>query len=299
MSRPASELAHLFRALKAPAAARALPKLADRARSEEWSFEQFAAAGGSTTWGVPEPDPRVKAIMGLAIGAQAITSSVDLADVTVPAVLVAGGLDRNSTQAVSENAFTAISSADKLFVGIPNAVHRSFDSTYCAQLQSAGAAADADHDGVVEAEELPPSSPAILDLHTVRLIAASPPLGNSGKAVHYCASEFFTSPVDIRKLVASTDNAEFPPAVGPPSVCLSTSTPCTGLETEEVKKGVKEIAAAFFDTALKRNGNDGIRFSRYLTPTWLMKHVPMVGSAQAYAGPGSVCPPGQGVTCAD
>src|SRR6185295_9411400 len=44
MSRATSELAHLFRALKAPAAARALPKLADRARSEEWSYEQFAAA---------------------------------------------------------------------------------------------------------------------------------------------------------------------------------------------------------------------------------------------------------------
>jgi DNA replication protein DnaC len=37
-----SELAHLFRALKAPAAARALPKLADRARAEDWSYEQFA-----------------------------------------------------------------------------------------------------------------------------------------------------------------------------------------------------------------------------------------------------------------
>jgi DNA replication protein DnaC len=43
MSRSTSELAHLFRALKAPAAARALPKLADRARAEEWSYEQFAA----------------------------------------------------------------------------------------------------------------------------------------------------------------------------------------------------------------------------------------------------------------
>jgi DNA replication protein DnaC len=39
-----SELAHLFRALKAPAAARALPKLADRARAEEWSYERFAEA---------------------------------------------------------------------------------------------------------------------------------------------------------------------------------------------------------------------------------------------------------------
>jgi len=44
MSRPSTELAHLFRALKAPAAARALPKLADRARAEEWSYEHFVAA---------------------------------------------------------------------------------------------------------------------------------------------------------------------------------------------------------------------------------------------------------------
>jgi DNA replication protein DnaC len=36
-----AELAYLFRAMKAPAAARALPKLAERARSEEWSYERF------------------------------------------------------------------------------------------------------------------------------------------------------------------------------------------------------------------------------------------------------------------
>lgn len=39
-----SEITHLFRALKAPAAARALPSLAERARSEEWSYERFAEA---------------------------------------------------------------------------------------------------------------------------------------------------------------------------------------------------------------------------------------------------------------
>ena len=45
MSTPkTSELAHLFRALKAPAAARALPKLADRAREEQWSYERFVEA---------------------------------------------------------------------------------------------------------------------------------------------------------------------------------------------------------------------------------------------------------------
>src|SRR5438270_2643989 len=42
MAKTASELAHLFRALKAPAAARALPALADRAREEQWSYERFA-----------------------------------------------------------------------------------------------------------------------------------------------------------------------------------------------------------------------------------------------------------------
>src|SRR4051812_8880437 len=43
-----SELAHLFRALKAPAAARALPQLAQRAREEDWSYERFAEALLST-----------------------------------------------------------------------------------------------------------------------------------------------------------------------------------------------------------------------------------------------------------
>src|SRR4051812_20862735 len=48
MTRTASELAHLFRALKAPAAARALARLAERAREEQWSYERFAEALLST-----------------------------------------------------------------------------------------------------------------------------------------------------------------------------------------------------------------------------------------------------------
>jgi len=43
-----AELTHLFRELKAPAAARALGKLADRARQEEWGYERFAEALLST-----------------------------------------------------------------------------------------------------------------------------------------------------------------------------------------------------------------------------------------------------------
>jgi len=45
-----AELAHLFRALKAPAAAEALPKLAGRARGEAWGHGRFAEALP------PEPD---------------------------------------------------------------------------------------------------------------------------------------------------------------------------------------------------------------------------------------------------
>jgi DNA replication protein DnaC len=44
MTRSESELVHLFGQLKAPAAARALPKLADRAREEGWSYERLVAA---------------------------------------------------------------------------------------------------------------------------------------------------------------------------------------------------------------------------------------------------------------
>jgi hypothetical protein len=41
-----AELGHLFAALKMPAAARTLPKLADRARHEEWSYERLVQLVG-------------------------------------------------------------------------------------------------------------------------------------------------------------------------------------------------------------------------------------------------------------
>jgi DNA replication protein DnaC len=43
-----AELTHLFRAMKAPAAARAMGKLCERARSQEWSYERFTEALLST-----------------------------------------------------------------------------------------------------------------------------------------------------------------------------------------------------------------------------------------------------------
>jgi DNA replication protein DnaC len=43
-----SELSHIFRAMKGPAAARAMPRLAERAREESWSHERFLEAVLST-----------------------------------------------------------------------------------------------------------------------------------------------------------------------------------------------------------------------------------------------------------
>ncbi len=59
-----AELSHLFRSLKAPAAGRAMPKLAERAREESWSFERFAEALLSTEVGAREShggEARIKA----------------------------------------------------------------------------------------------------------------------------------------------------------------------------------------------------------------------------------------------
>jgi predicted dienelactone hydrolase len=248
----------------------------------------LAAAGGSVPWRSPtslpttncvaptsppadlcwplQREPRVKAIMGMAIGAQPIIRGVDLASITVPTLLIAGKDDANSLHSFSVEAYGQIPSADKTFVSLDHAVHRSFDSTYCAQLQSAGAAFDGDGDGVVEADEVA-NKRRILDRHTVGLIAASAPGGLSGKAVHYCAAGSFTAPVNIEQLVASISNAEYactddscgvaPPISGPASPCVTTTIPCTGLDTDQVMQQMAELAVEFFGTRLERDG-DGV-----------------------------------------
>ena len=48
-----------------------------------------------------------------------------------------------------------------------------------------------------------------LDKWNVPLIAASYPGYLSGKAVHYCSPQTFTTPVNIERLVAATNNAEY------------------------------------------------------------------------------------------
>jgi predicted dienelactone hydrolase len=127
------------------------------------SVSALMEAGGSLTWGI-SAEPRIKAIMGLSIGAPSVTFSVNLANIQIPTVMVEGTL---SGLLVTEQAFQAISSKDKQLVIIQNAVHRTFNSGLCAQTQSSGAIAEAD-------------PRAILDFKTARDALTSPngiPLG--------------------------------------------------------------------------------------------------------------------------
>jgi predicted dienelactone hydrolase len=249
----------------------------------------LAAAGGSVPWGTAgatcapaqPPDglcwqgvrrePRVKAIMGMAIGAAAINNGVNLASITTPTLLINADRDRNTVPANTQAAFDAIpATTDKTHIEVAHAVHRSFDSDYCAEMQAAGAAFDTDHDGTVSAAEAA-NTGRPLDRWNLDLIAASFPGFISGKAVHYCAAGIFTGPVNIKRLVAATANAEYacpdagtdatcgwvPATTGPPvqaGVCDPgvTAPPCTGRDTDEVKEQIIDTAVRFFLAKLGR-----------------------------------------------
>ena len=185
----------------------------------------LTAAGGSAAWGVA-PEPRVQAIMGVSIGVQMLANQVSLASVKVPALLAAGTLDATSPPAVSKFAYDNISSADKRYVEIPNAHHRTFDSTYCDQAQWAGAIAMAD--------------PARrLDKHTFDLMATHP---SSGRTQDYCPYSAFSSPTDITGLLFAANGFTVTP----------TNVPTTGLTVDTVKQQVADLATEFFAAKLAR-----------------------------------------------
>jgi predicted dienelactone hydrolase len=183
----------------------------------------WAAAAGSTTWGVTR-EPRVQAIMGMAsAGTAAASLQANMADIRVPTLLVAGGRDMNSPLTVNQAAFNAIGSADKEFLVLPDAHHRTFLSTFCDQFQASGA--------IVK------SNPrAILDAHTFNAILTN---NASGNAVDYCSLATFTTPVDIRSLVTGFDFA-------------TRSVPTTGLSQDTVTQLMADKAVEFFTAKLAR-----------------------------------------------
>jgi predicted dienelactone hydrolase len=189
----------------------------------------LAVAGGSTIWGF-KPDSRVKALMGMAIGATNITFGADVQSITIPALLLAGALDTTAPLAISQAAYDTMASTEKALVIFPNAKHRHFDSGLCAQTQSSGAIGQADPN-------------AILDLETANGLLSFP---SSGVAMDFCSFDTFTVPTDIRPLVASVTGFNVTPS----------NVPTTGLDTAEMKRNVIELAVTFFGTVLNRSNDD-------------------------------------------
>ncbi|HEX6020427.1 MAG TPA: hypothetical protein VFZ00_00435 [Solirubrobacter sp.] len=210
------------------------------------SATALAAVGGSAPWAAPpgtncpatqpadglcwplQPEPRLKAAMGMAIAVQPITQGINLANIKVPTLLIAAQFDANSTPAVSKFAYDTIpESTEKALETLPNGVHRTFDSNYCHELQAAGAIAQA-------------NPRAILDQHTFAGILNSP---SSGRAIDYCSFANFTTPVDIRP------HAE---ANGFPNI-TETSVPATGLSADETKPLMAQRAIQFFTSKFVRS----------------------------------------------
>lgn len=201
----------------------------------------FAAAGGSTTYEIPK-ESRVKAIMGLAGGGtRPVTFALNLQDITVPTLLVAGALDTVSPLEINLEAFGMLGSTEKDFVLIPNAKHRHFDSGLCAQTQNSGAIAAA-------------NTRAILDLHTIRGLVIVPSGG--GVAMDTCEFETFTDPTDIRPLVASLTGFNVTPD----------NVPTIGLDSDQVKDQVIALAVIFFGHSLERDSDDNRPFTDFLPP---------------------------------
>jgi len=191
----------------------------------------LTAAGGSTAWNVA-PEPRVQAIMGVSIGIQTLAEQVALTNVKTPALLVAGLRDATSPPAVSKYAFTNISSVDKRYLEIPDAWHRTFDSTYCDQAQAAGAIFKADPDRKV-------------DQHTFNLMATHP---SSGRIQNYCPYSTFTTPVDITEQLRNANTF----------VVTPTNVPFEGVPVDPITQQVADLAIEFFGAKLARAASGGV-----------------------------------------
>jgi predicted dienelactone hydrolase len=181
-------------------------------------------------------DPRVQAVMGMAIGQQPISLGVDYPAIRVPTLLVSAEDDAMSPPSVSERALRELGSADKRLVSITDGVHRSFDSTYCDEMLAAGTIANG-------------NTRAVLDRHTFDRIVTSP---NSGRGTDYCPYASFVGIEELTRL--ATISPSLPNGFTP----TATNVPASGLDTDAVKEQMAALAIEFFGTKLARAASGGV-----------------------------------------
>lgn len=233
----------------------------------------LAQAGGSALWRIT-PDPRVKAVMTLATGSAPNMASVDMEHITVPTLMVTGTKDGMNHFQIAVDAFARIpETTPKGLVIIEGAHHRVYGDAYCAQAQAAAA---------IRRDNLR----AILDESTLfNLFFASP---NSGSPFDWCPYDTFVNPVDVTDFLEAYTGVSLTPESVP-----------TSLESAEVMRLTTELAVTFFKTVLDNRGQDGMHFTRYLSPRFLLHHESDIYSADFFASAGDICPEGQDVECGD
>jgi predicted dienelactone hydrolase len=213
----------------------------------------FVAAGGSTPWGIV-PDARVDAVLGMAMISDDIIDQMNLPAVTVPSLLVAAEFDVSTPPARSLRVFNGIASTEKAYVLLSNAVHRSFTSGMCNEMQASAA--------VVQANP----TRAVLDRQTLTGLITNA----NGSTLDYCGYQSFTSPVDIRPIVSTLN----------PFVVTETSVPRLGVTSAEVNGLVSKLAVDFFKATLEcKDVKD------YLADDFLNEYDALISLSQRQADP--------------
>ena len=236
------------------------------------SMTALAAAGGSALWAIT-PDPRILGVMTLATGSTANMASVNMEQITVPTLMVVGTKDGMNPFFIAQASFERIpESTPKALVIIEGAHHRVYGDTYCAQAQIAAAISQSNPLAILEDDVM------------FNLYRAAP---NSGSPLDWCTYDTFVNPVDVAAFTSAYAGKPVTPTTVP-----------TSLESTEMMRLTTELAITFFDTVLDKNTNDGLHFTRYLSPKFLLHHEGHVYSAESFAGWGDICPEGQDINCA-
>jgi predicted dienelactone hydrolase len=215
----------------------------------------FLMTGGSAAFGGIAVEPRIDAVMGLAMIGDDVINQMSLLDVTVPALLLAGESDDTTPPARSLRVYNGIASAEKAMLVIKASEHRTMTSGFCAVAQASGA--------LTKAQPVR----AILDRQTFTNLLTN--VQTNGSVLDYCGYETFTSPVDIKPITQSIHGDPVTP----------TNVPRTGVTSDMFAELARTLAVDFFEATLNCRHAD-----RYLDDDFQAQYASLIVSLQRQAG---------------
>jgi len=240
------------------------------------SLTALAAAAGSTNPSIAA-EPRIKAIMMLAIGARPFVTPMNLAGITVPSLFITSKGDRNagdrvqmnvSVEAFRETGKGLPDSTSKGLVILERAEHAAYSSNRCAQMQATGAILEAERRAMGEERIFRAIGEQLMFENIMgasfgkRLVSAA-----AGTPIDFCRFDSFVNPVDILELAH-----ELIVKLVPAFEVTNSSVP-RQLDTATAMGVVVELANSFFGSALVKHDQDDAdaHFKQYLAPEFLLK----------------------------